>query len=192
MQKISDKCSKARAIKSGFTLIEMLIVVLIIGILAAIALPQYQLARDKSKFSTYQALVKTIAEAQRRYYLISGTWTGQLTDLDIELPKGTNVTLYLGTGIIYDNEWYCHMQPARTHSTPAYVQCSDKDYHGYGEEVATITGVPEYNIQTCHTLENDARGIRLCKALGGALSYCTGIIMNPISGNRAGCVYKLK
>lgn len=69
----------------GFTLLELLVVVLIIGILAAIALPQYKIAVGKTRFSTLKNLTKSIASSSQRYYMIQGAYPKKMDDLDINL-----------------------------------------------------------------------------------------------------------
>lgn len=72
----------------GFTLIELLVVVLIIGILAAVAVPQYQKAVEKSRFAEAFANLKTIAQAQHACSLSKGERCS-LEELDIEIGTPT-------------------------------------------------------------------------------------------------------
>ena len=85
--------------RRGFTLIELLVGVLIIGILAAVALPQYQKAVEKVRMTEAVLLVKQIAQAHQAYYLEHGTWLGatEWDKLPISIP-GEKIDSSYGIG----------------------------------------------------------------------------------------------
>lgn len=68
--------------KKAFTLIELLVVVLIIGILAAVALPQYQKAVDRSKVTKIWVILDFLRKNATEVFLAEGTLPayGGITD----------------------------------------------------------------------------------------------------------------
>ena len=72
--------------KKGFTLIEVLVVVLIIGILTSVALPQYQKAVIKSQFAQLKTLAHSIAEAEEVFYSLHNKYSGRFDELDVDTP----------------------------------------------------------------------------------------------------------
>ena len=74
--------------KQAFTLIELLVVVLIIGILAAVALPQYRMAVDKTHFANLKSVMSMAMQAQEAYYLANGEYALSWDEVAVSL-QGT-------------------------------------------------------------------------------------------------------
>jgi len=68
-------CKMHKRNRKGFTLIELMIVVVIIGILAALAIPRFMRSTTKAKQSEAKQLLKQIYTMQRAYRQEQDTYT---------------------------------------------------------------------------------------------------------------------
>ncbi len=82
---------KIKNANKGFTLLELLVVVLIIGILAAIALPQYRNAVRRARVAEAKIALRALSDAADRYFLRhDGAGWYSLEDLDVQVSQETN------------------------------------------------------------------------------------------------------
>ncbi|MBR4591908.1 MAG: prepilin-type N-terminal cleavage/methylation domain-containing protein [Elusimicrobiaceae bacterium] len=84
-------------VKRGFTLVELLIVVLIVGILVSVALPLYQNAVDKSRWAKLLSPSRAIANAEEAILMSNGAYTVNKEDLVVSLPNAGEYTYTLYT-----------------------------------------------------------------------------------------------
>ena len=92
--------------RRGFTLIELLVVVVIIAILAAIALPQYQKAVEKSRAAEAWVTLKSIVDAVEAAKLEHGVDSAQgLKWDDLALGFGDPSYPSVGTSSFITKDW---------------------------------------------------------------------------------------
>jgi type IV pilus assembly protein PilA len=86
--------SKMTKKNEGFTLIELMIVIAIIGILAAIAIPQFSAYRVRSYNSAAKADLRNMATAQEAYFVDNNTYAG-----DVALIENDSFGFYRSRGV---------------------------------------------------------------------------------------------
>jgi type IV pilus assembly protein PilA len=73
--------------RKGFTLVELAVVIIIIGVLAAFGVPRFLDSVERSKAAEAFNYMSAVRAAQERYQVRQGTYADDLTKLDIQMPQ---------------------------------------------------------------------------------------------------------
>ena len=117
MTETSTPVIGTRTASSGFTLIELMITVVIIGVLAAIAWPSYQGFVEQGRRSDGQGALMDTAQALERCYTTYGAYDD--TDCDVTFPRDSSEGHYEITAPTLSDTTFT------LEATPQGVQASD-------------------------------------------------------------------
>ncbi len=146
-QLLVDKWIKHRGNTKGFTLTEVITVIIIIGALAGLAIPRYLVSVEKVKSAEGVQLLTELLGSERRYSLENSAYTTDITNLDFTTPS-----------------WGNFNQPAAADFGSTVV--------GNGGALVTITRNNNSNSFGNYTLTiNETTGVVTCA--GGSSSICT-------------------
>ncbi len=145
--------------KRGFTLIELLIVVAIIAILAAIAVPNFLEAQTRSRVARVQADQRTIAVAIESYYVDCSSYPAQASSFPSQSAYGVNDIQSCSTAL-----------PASCRYMPTFIHKRDQNDNTY-----TLTTPMQYMTSFVADPFASSKGATYSYSVGG--SYGQGWIM---------------
>lgn len=148
--------------KKGFTLVELLAVMLLIGILSAVAIPQYTRSVRRAEITEGLTHGKTIYDAALRFKAVNGDWPRTFDQLSISFMEAT-----AGSSAFDDGSFIYSLVPA-ANEEQAYVSARSTkgDYElRFIEPIVNSNGVFA-PIACCPGTSN--KGIWLCENVAKA------------------------
>ena len=181
MKYIFDKIRAKR--KKGFTLLEHLVVVLILAVLTAIAVPTYNKVMRRSRVADGLNMLDVLASAQNKYFITHGSYANNLNELNTPIKSShfannnniitTNFTYQKDEGnscIFATSRRGEEYTLAKNYRTNSKIKC-------YGPNCNDISSyvIPVNNEDALCTDDDNNNGCELTK------EYCDnlGMILNP-------------
>jgi prepilin-type N-terminal cleavage/methylation domain-containing protein len=119
--------------RRGFTLVELTVVIVIVGVLAAFGMPRFLKSVEKSKAAEAFGYLSAVRSAQERYQSQQGSYAGSVADLDIQYatPRYFRVgAIEVGSTGSLENSWKLTLSRAgASPGRPSYtVVFTDQGY----------------------------------------------------------------
>ena len=131
----------------GFTLVELAVVVVIVGVLAAFAVPRFLASVERSKAAEAFNYLAAVQSAQERYHARQGIYASTVADLDIKFsaPKYFTVGIVAaGTTASLEDSWTLTL--TRTGAAAGYGEYTVTfNEEGYDAVNSTISGYDTIN-----------------------------------------------
>ena len=133
--------------RCGFSLVELSVVVIIIGVLAAFGIPRMLKSVERSKAAEAFKYLASVRAAQERYQAREGTYATLMTDLDMEqtAPKYFTVgAIAAGASGSLEDSWALTLtRQGASAGYGAYTVTFTQD--GYDPVNSTIDTMPDIN-----------------------------------------------
>jgi type IV pilus assembly protein PilA len=91
--------------QAGFSLVELTIVVVILGVMSMMAVPQYQVSVERSKATEAFQFLSLVEGAQQRHNSRSGQYAHSLRDLDLEVSPPQHFRVGNMTSYDWQTKW---------------------------------------------------------------------------------------
>jgi prepilin-type N-terminal cleavage/methylation domain-containing protein len=143
----ASRIAKVKKAAKGFTLVELAIVIVIIGVLASFGVPRFRDAVERSKAGEAMNYLASVRAAQERYASREGTYASDLADLDISIPTPKYFTVGAvaagSTGDLEDSWTLTLTREGASAGYGAYTVTFTEQ--GYDTVNSTINDLPQIN-----------------------------------------------
>lgn len=143
-----------RKSQGGFTLVELMIVVVIIGILAMVAVPAYNDSIKKGRRADAKSMLATIAARQEQYFMDNKQYADGLNDLGFGTAAESasidgHYTVRIDAGTLTTTYFKAEAQPVAEDSQCQQLTLDAAGVRGVAAGDSPVTAAPTWSTDQC-------------------------------------------